>query len=104
MTAIAPHLLARIAERANDPMRRTYLSGTRATAPAFNVQNVFDDLMKHGTPQAKALLGGFGNFQKLLGNMPGGVMMMGTGGPMRMGGEPEHPQPLGAAPTPSVLA
>jgi hypothetical protein len=104
MTSIASDLLARIAERANDPLRRTYMAGARASAPAVNMQNVFDDLMKHGSPQAKALLGGFGNFQKLLSGMPGGLMMMGPGGPMRMGGEAEGPQPLAATPSAAALA
>lgn len=104
MASIAPDLRSRIAERANDPLRRTYIAGARATAPAVNMQNVFDDLMKHGSPQAKSLLGGFGNFQKLLGGMAGGMMVMGPSGPMRMGGEPEAPQPLTAAPSPAAMA
>ena len=95
-------LFKRIADRANDPMRRTYMAGVHATAQPLDFGALMADLQKHGAPGAQGLLGAFGKMQSMMGGMMGGMTMMGPGGAMSMGGAPAGPQPL--APPPSAQA
>ena len=99
-------LFKRIADRANDPMRRTYMAGARATAQPLDFGALMDDLQKHGAPGAQGLLGAFGNLQKLMGGFAGGggALMMGPGGVMSMGGgAPAGPQLLAPPPREQAL-
>jgi len=103
MADIPLDLFQRIAERANDPMRRTYMAGANAKAVPLDMAALMADFQKHAPPQAQGLLGAFGKMQSLFGgNMPG-FTMMGPGGPMSMGGMPSGPQPLGPAPSEQAL-
>src|SRR5262245_49892552 len=96
-------LFQRIAERANDPMRRTYMAGANANAQPLDFGALMGDLQKHGAPGAQGLLGALGKMQGLFGgNMPG-FTMMGPGGVMSMGNMPAGPQPLGPAPSEQAL-
>ena len=95
-------LFKRIADRANDPMRRTYMAGVNATAQPLDFGALMADLQKHGAPGAQGLLGAFGKMQSMMGGMMGGMTMMGPGGAISMGGAPQGPQPL--APPPSAEA
>jgi hypothetical protein len=60
-------LINRIAERANDSMRRTFMASARASAQPLDFGALMEDLQKHGAPGAQGLLGAFGNVQKLMG-------------------------------------
>jgi SMI1/KNR4 family protein SUKH-1 len=96
-------LFKRIADRANDPMRRTYMAGARANAQPLDFGALIGDLKEHGAPGAQSLLGAFGKLQGLMGGS-GGALMMGPGGLMSMaGGEPAGPQPLGPVPDQTAL-
>jgi hypothetical protein len=98
MTEIPSDLLGRISDRANDPMRRTYMAGAQASAQPLDLGALMAGFQKHGAPGAQAMLGGaLGNLQKLMGGLGGGALMMGPGGLASLGGEPAGPQP-GAAP------
>lgn len=90
-------LFKRIADRANDPMRRTYMAGAAANALPLDFNALVADLQKHGAPGAQGLVGALGGLTKLMGGMPG-MSLMGSGGLMSTG--PGGPQPL--APPPSV--
>lgn len=104
MADIPLDLFQRIAERANDPMRRTYMAGANANAQPLDFGALMSDLQKHGAPGAQGLLGAFSKMQGLFGgNMPG-FTMMGPGGMMSMGGMPAGPQPLSPAPGEQALA
>lgn len=95
-------LFQRIAERANDPMRRTYMAGAQANAQPLDFNALMGDLQKHGAPGAQGLLGALGKMQSLFGgNMPG-FSMMGPGGMMNLG-VPSGPQPLSPAPSEQAL-
>lgn len=99
-------LFKRIADRANDPMRRTYMAGARASAQPLDFSALMSDLQKHGAPGAQGLLGAFGNIQKLMGGLGGGsgALMMGPGGMMSMGGgAPAAPEPLAPPPSEEAL-
>src|SRR4030095_11056862 len=93
-------LFKRIAERANDPMRRTYMAGANANATPLDMGQLMADLQEHGAPGAQGLLGAFGKMQGLFGGALPGFSMMGPGGLMSMGGGgmPAGPQPLSPAP------
>jgi hypothetical protein len=95
-------LFKRIAERANDPMRRTYMAGVNATAQPLDFASLMADLQKHGAPGAQGLLGAFGKMQSMVGGLMGSMTMMGPDGPVSMGGAPQGSQPL--APPPSAEA
>src|SRR4030095_2713129 len=97
-------LFKRIAERANDPMRRTYMAGANANATPLDMGQLMADLQKHGAPGAQGLLGAFGKMQGLFGGAMPGFTMMGPGGIMSMGGMPPGPQPLSPAPSEQELA
>jgi len=102
MTDIPADLFQRIADRANDPMRRTYMAGATATAQPLDFGALMADLQKHGAPAAQGLLGAFGKMQSMMGSM-GGMTMMGPGGLMSMGGAPAGPQPLAAPPSAQAI-
>ena len=98
MADIPLDLFERIAARANDPMRRTYMSGATANAQPLDMSQLMADFQKHAPEQAQGLLGAFGKMQGMFGgNMPG-FTMMGPGGLMNMGGAPAGPQPLAPPP------
>ena len=104
MADIPLDLFQRIAERANDPMRRTYLSGAHASAAPLDFGQLMADFQKHAPPQSQGLLGAFGKMQSLFGgNMPG-FSMMGPGGMMTMGNMASGPQPLSPTPSEQALA
>lgn len=104
MADIPLELFKRIAERASDPMRRTYMAGANANATPLDFGQLMADFQKHAPPQAQGLLGAFGKMQGMFGgNMPG-FTMMGPGGLMSMGNMPGGPQPLAPAPTEQALA
>jgi hypothetical protein len=104
MTAIPYDQFRRIAERANDPRRRTYLAGVEADAQPLDFQPLIGDLQRHGAPGAQGLLGAFGKLTELTGGLGKGVTMMGPGGAYRLGGEPIGPQPLAAPPSEAAIA
>jgi len=89
-------LFKRIADRANDPMRRTYMAGAAANARPLDFNALAADLQKHGAPGAQGLVGALGGLTKLMGGMPG-MSLMGPGGLMSTG--PSGPRPI--APPPS---
>jgi hypothetical protein len=95
---LSPDLIKRIAERANDPMRRTFMAGARASAQPLDFGALMQDLQKHGAPGAQGL-------RKLMRGLGGGALMMGPGGVMSMGGaEPSAPQPLAPPPGDEAIA
>lgn len=108
MADIPLDLFQRIADRANDPMRRTYMAGARANAQPMDFGALLGDLQKHGASGAQGLAGALGNLQSLMGGMfggKGGPLMMGPGGMMSMGGgAPRGPQPLAPPPSEAALA
>jgi hypothetical protein len=78
-------LFKRIADRANDPMRRTAMAGVEANATPLDLGSLMGDFHKHAPPQARGLLGALGKMQSMFGgNMPG-FTMMGPGGMMSVG-------------------
>jgi hypothetical protein len=105
MPDIPIDLFKRIADRANDPIRRTYMAGARTGAQPLDFGALMADLQKHGAPGAQGLLGAFGNLSKMMGGLgDGGALMMGPGGVMSMGGgAPAGPQPLAAPPGDSAI-
>lgn len=103
MADIPLDLFQRIAERANDPMRRTYMAGAHANAQPLDFNALMDDLHKHGAPGAQGLLGAFGKMQSLFGGKVPGFSMMGPGGMMTMGKMPTGPQQLSPAPSEQAL-
>jgi len=104
MADIPLDLFKRIADRANDPMRRTYMAGANANATPLDLGSLMADFQKHGSPQAQGLLGAFGKMQSLMGGKMPGFTMMGPGGLMSMGGAPAGPQPLAPPPGAEQLA
>jgi len=96
-------LLKRIADRANDPMRRTAMSGVEANARPLDVDALTADLRKHAAPQAQGLLGALGRMQSLFGDGMPGFAMMGPGGPVSVG-MPTGPQSLAPPPGEAELA
>jgi hypothetical protein len=106
MADIPLDLFKQIAERANDPMRRTYMAGAEANATPLDLGALMADFQKHGSPQAQGLLGAFGKMQSMFGgNMPG-FTMMGPGGLASVGGGgmPADPRPLAPPPGEEALA
>src|SRR5688572_27444197 len=97
MADIPLDLFQRIAERANDPMRRTYMSGAHAGATPLDMGALMADFQKHAPAQAQSLLGALGKMQGLFGGAMPGFTMMGPGG-MASVGMPTGPQPIGPAP------
>ena len=92
-------LFKRLADRANDPARRTAMSGANANAQPLDPGSLMGDFAKHVPPQAQGLLGALGNMQSLFGGNAPGFTMMGPGGMMSMGGgTPAGPQPLAPPP------
>jgi len=103
MADIPLDLFQLIAERANDPLQRTYMAGAMASAQPLDLGALMADFQKNAPPQAQGLLGAFGKMQSLFGgNMPG-FTMMGPGGLASLG-MPTGPQSLAPAPTEQVLA
>lgn len=74
-------LFKRIADRANDPMRRTYMAGAAANAQPLDFNALVADLQKHGAPDVQGLVGALDSLTKLMGGMPG-MNLMGPGGLM----------------------
>jgi hypothetical protein len=103
MADIPLDLFQRIADRANDPMRRTYMSGATANAQPLDFGALMGDLQKHGAPGAQGLLGAFGKMQSLFGGAMPGFTMMGPGGAMSVG-MPTGPQALSPPPGDQALA
>lgn len=105
MADIPLDLFQRIAERANDPMRRTYMSGAHANATPLDLNSLMADFQKHAPPQAQGLLGALGKMQGMFGGSMPGFTMMGPGGMMSIGGGmPTGPQPLSPAPDEQAVA
>ena len=104
MAEIPLDLFRRIADRANDPMRRTYMAGANANATPMDFGALTSDLQKHGAPGAQGLLGAFSKMQGLFGGTMPGFSMMGPGGVMSVGGMPGGPQPLAPPPGEPALA
>ena len=96
-------LFKRIADRANDPMRRTFMSGAEANAQPLDLDGLTKDFKQHAPPQAQGLLGALGKMQSLFGGGMPGFMMMGPGGMVRFGGKPAGPQPLRPPPSEQEL-
>jgi hypothetical protein len=96
-------LFKRIADRANDPMRRTAMSGANANATPMDLGSLMGDFAKHAPPQAQGLLGALGQMQSMFGGNTPGFTMMGPGGMMSMGGMPSGPQPLDPPPGEAAL-
>ena len=96
-------LLQRIAERANNPMRRTAMSGAQANAMPLDFHSLVADFQKHAPPQAQGLLGALGKMQGMVGGAMPGFAMMGPGG-MASVGMPTGSQPLSPAPSEQDLA
>ena len=88
-------LFKRIADRANDPSRRTYMAGAQANAQPLDFNALLGDLQKHGAPGAQGLAGALGGLTKLMGGMPG-MTLMGPGGLMSTA--PTEPQPIAPPP------
>lgn len=86
MIAIPPEQFLRIAERANDPRRRTFTSAIEADAQPLDFARLAEDLQRHGAPGAQGLLTIVQQFGGLFDKFGGGLAM-GPGGPFRMGGE-----------------
>jgi hypothetical protein len=103
MADIPLDLFQRIAERANDPMRRTYMAGANANAVPLDLGQLMADFQKHAPPQAQGLLGAFGKMQSMFGEKLPGFTVMGPGGLMSMGGMPAGPQQLSPAPSEQAL-
>ena len=102
MADIPLDLFKRIADRANDPLRRTYMAGANANAMPLDMGQLMADFQKHAPPQAQGLLGALGKMQGMFGgNMPG-FTMMGPGGMMSVG-MPTGPQPLSPPPGEQAL-
>lgn len=91
-------LFKRIADRANDPMRRTYMAGAEAKAQPLDLDGLTEDLRRHAPPQAQGLLGAFGKLQSFFGSKMPSFSMMGPEGVMSFGGSSPGPQPLSPPP------
>ena len=104
MADIPSDLFQRIADRANDPMRRTAMAGVNAKAQPLDLNALGADLAKHAPPQAQGLLGAMGKMQSLFGGSMPGFSMMGPGGVVSFGGAPAGPQPLRPPPDDAGLA
>jgi len=104
MIDIPRELLEQIAKRANDPLRRTYGAGVRASAQPLDISSLLWNLQKHGAAGAQGLAGALGNLQSLMGGL-GGAMLMGPSGATSIGA-PAAPgaEPLRPAPDPARLA
>jgi len=102
MADIPLDLFQRIAERANDPMRRTATAGLNANSKPLDFGQLAGDFRKHAPPQVQGLLGAFGKMQSIFGGVMPGFTMMGPDGPVSVG-KPTGPQPLAAAPGEEAL-
>lgn len=110
MGGFSEELLRRIANRAQDPRRRTHLAGATASAQPLDLGSLLGDLKKHAPPQAQGLGTALGGLQSLMGGLLGGkgMMMVGPGASpggtqtFRMGGEADATP--GAAPSADELA
>ena len=103
MADIPVDLFQRIAERANDPLRRTAMSGAQANAQPLDMNSLMGDFQKHAPPQAQGLLGALGKMQSMFGGGMPGFTMMGPGGMMSVG-LPTGSQPLAPPPPEHELA
>lgn len=103
MADIPLDLFKRIAERANDPIRRTAMAGAQANATPLDLESLMTDFEKHAPPQAHGLLGALGKMQGMFGGAMPGFTMMGPGGMMSVG-LPTGPQPLAPPPGEGELA
>ena len=103
MGEIPSELLQRIAERANDPLRRTAMSGAQANAAPLDMSSLMADFQKHAPSQAQGLLGALGKMQGMFGGAMPGFTMMGPGGIASVG-MPTGPQPVAPRPGEVELA
>lgn len=97
MTEIPTDLLERIAERAIDPMRRTYMAGALANAVPFDFGEMMTAFQHLAPPQAQGVFGMISKIQSLFGDKMPGFTMMAPGG-MATFGQPTGPQPLAPPP------
>ena len=112
MAEIPPNLLRRIAERANDPMRRTFAAGAMATAQPLDLEAMVGGLVAKGHPAAGQLQDMIGNLAAMMGGIGGlqqglgGMLMAGPDGTYRIGGaEPSaEPAKLASPPEDAALA
>jgi len=102
MADIPLDLFQRIAERAQDPMRRTYMAGAIAGAKPIDLGQLMADFQRHAPPQAQGLLGALDKMQSMFGGKMPGFAMMGPGG-LASFGMPAGPQPLSPGPTEQAL-
>lgn len=91
----------RIRDRANDPMRRTYMARMEAEAQPMDFTQLTEDLRRHGAPGAMGLLNMAGKLEGLLSQF-GGAIAMGPDGPMRFGGQAPSSE-LAHPPSPQLV-
>ncbi|MFN8195093.1 MAG: SMI1/KNR4 family protein [Nocardioidaceae bacterium] len=100
MRELSVDLVARLAVRANDPARRTYLGATATTAQPVDLTALMSAVMEHGAPQAQGLVAALQG----LGGSTAGPLVTGPGGPASLGGRPEASTRLAPAPSDDALA
>lgn len=109
MADIPFDLLQRIAERANDPMRRTFAAGAIASAQPLDLEAMVGGLVAQGHPDAVHLQGMLDNLAGMMRGMGGlglnGMMMAGPDGIYRVGGgeDPVEPAKLPGTPGDAAL-
>jgi len=101
MTAIPHDQFERIAARANDPRRRTYMSAIEADAQPDDFAQLTEDFRRHGAPAARGLLHLADQLEGLMDKF-GGAIAMGPDGPMRFGGQ-TPPIDLNPPPSPALF-
>lgn len=110
MADIPLDLFQRIAERANDPMRRTFSAGALANAKPVDLEAMVGELVAQQHPAAGQLQGMLGNLAAMMGGMGalqqgfGGMLMAGPDGTYRIGGAEPPRQPAGLASPPDEAA
>lgn len=103
MADIPTDLLQRVADRAGNPMRRTFMSGAEANAQPLDLDGMMEDFRERAPPQAHGLIGALGKMRSLFGGGMPGFTMMGPGGLVSVGGHSGGPQPLKPPPTEQQL-
>ncbi|HET9336486.1 MAG TPA: SMI1/KNR4 family protein [Sphingomicrobium sp.] len=112
MADIPSDLFQRIAERANDPRRRTADASLVADAQPLDLGAMVGQLAGQGHPAAAQLQGMLGQLSSMFGGMAGlqqglgNMVMVGPDGSYRMGGgnEASEPAPLADPPGEAALA
>lgn len=98
MTEISGELLRRIAERARDPLRRTFMAGARTKAQPLDFGALVGGLSGSTSCATQGLIGAVGKMESLLGGRMPNVVGAARGGMMTLSGSPAGPQPLPAPP------